>query len=157
MISNRLTHVAHALCVLCLSVAVQDAAAQDQQPAPAEHVHPPPGGQPPATQVHQHEAMVSTLFSTREASGTAWLPDVTPMNGWHRRARGWEVMAHGNAFLQILHESAPEDRGETQGGRLGHGHGPTPARSWMDRTSDDDEPGACDHPGMRISQSAPDW
>lgn len=123
MISNRLTaRIARAVCVLAMSVVAQDVAAQAQQPAsPPEHVHPPPGEQPPATQVHQHAAIASTLFSTREASGTAWLPDVTPMNGLHRQTGGWEVMVHGNAFLQILHESAPDDRGETQGGSINWG------------------------------------
>jgi hypothetical protein len=65
--------------------------------------------------------MASGLFSTREASGTAWLPDATPMNGLHRQTRGWEVMVHGNGFLQILHESAPEHRGQTQGGSINWG------------------------------------
>jgi hypothetical protein len=43
------------------------------------------------------------------------------MNGLHRQARGWEVMVHGNAYLQILHESAPEHRGQTQGGSINWG------------------------------------
>ena len=43
------------------------------------------------------------------------------MEGLHRRARGWEVMVHGNAFLQIFHESAPEHRGYTQGGSINWG------------------------------------
>lgn len=37
---------------------------------------------------------------TRVGSGTAWLPDAAPMPGYHGRAGGWTVMAHGTAFLQ---------------------------------------------------------
>ncbi len=37
---------------------------------------------------------------TRIGSGTAWLPDAAPMPGYHGRAGGWTVMAHGSAFLQ---------------------------------------------------------
>src|SRR5688572_29737586 len=76
-----------------------------EHPSPAEpqHEHPTP---PPAL----------NLFSTRDASGTAWLPDVTPMYGFHHTLRGWDVMLHGNAFLQLLDERAPEHRGATQVG-----------------------------------------
>lgn len=38
----------------------------------------------------------------REASGTAWQPDATPMYAVHRRAGGWQLMLHGSAFLQYL-------------------------------------------------------
>ena len=106
MIPNRLAvRTARALCVLGVIVAAQDVAAQAQQPAaPPEHVHPaPPGTEGATTQVHQHPPTGASLFSTREASGTAWLPDATPMYGLHRHMRGWEVMVHGNAFLQVLH------------------------------------------------------
>ncbi len=41
---------------------------------------------------------------TREASGTAWVPDETPMYGAHRTWGGWDVMLHGAAFGQLLYE-----------------------------------------------------
>jgi hypothetical protein len=44
------------------------------------------------------------LFENRDASGTSWLPDATPMFGVHRAWRGWEVMLHGNLFVQFLYE-----------------------------------------------------
>ena len=56
------------------------------------------------------------MFPSREASGTAWLPDLMPMYGIHRQARGWELMAHGNAFAQFLYESG--DRGSDQVGSI---------------------------------------
>lgn len=83
--------------------AVGTAAAQTQGAAPA----------------HDHSApAAATLFPAREASGTSWLPDATPMYGFHRQARMWEVMLHGNGFLQVLHEEAPEHRGATQAGSI---------------------------------------
>jgi hypothetical protein len=57
-----------------------------------------------------------SLFQPREASGTSWLPDETPMYGIAQRAGRWQMMWHGNAFGQLLYESG--DRGETQGGSI---------------------------------------
>lgn len=85
-------------------------------PAPPQHEHPQPT--PDAGTQHEHQHAASTLFSTRDASGTAWLPDVTPMYGFHGQLAGWEVMLHGNLFLQLLHEHAPEHRGATQAGSI---------------------------------------
>jgi hypothetical protein len=63
-------------------------------------------------------APASTLYPPREASGTAWLPDLTPMHAIHANAGAWEWMWHGNGFAQILHEAAKEHRGATQGGSI---------------------------------------
>ena len=71
------------------SALAQDA--QSSTAATAQHQH-PTGHQPPS------------LFSPREVSGTAWFPDETPMYGATREWRGWEVMVHGVAFVQILYE-----------------------------------------------------
>ena len=51
--------------------------------------------------------------AARDGSGTAWLPDDTPMYGMHLTRRGWEVMLHGSAFAQFLYE--PVDRHRTGG------------------------------------------
>jgi len=64
----------------------------------------------------QHETADAAMFPAREASGTAWLPDATPMYGIHRRAGSWQLMAHGNAFAQLLAESG--DRGSEQFGSI---------------------------------------
>jgi YHS domain-containing protein len=70
-------------------------------------------------QEHQHDqGAASTLFTLREGSGTAWLPETSDMYGLHRRAGSWELMFHGNAFLQLLHEGANGDRGATQVGSI---------------------------------------
>ena len=35
---------------------------------------------------------------TRHGSGTGWLPDDSPMSGFHFTAGGWRLMLHGNLF-----------------------------------------------------------
>ena len=62
--------------------------------------------------VHQHDAG-SDLFTSREASGTAWVPENTPMDGLHWKLGSWHLMLHGRLFLQVLHESG--DRRRTGG------------------------------------------
>ena len=64
----------------------------------------------------QDIASAMAQFPPREGSGTAWLPDATPMYAMHRRVGSWQLMAHGNAFVQFLHESG--DRGNDQGGSV---------------------------------------
>ena len=44
------------------------------------------------------------LFALREASGTAWIPDESPMFGIDRRLGPWTVMIDGAAFVQFLYE-----------------------------------------------------
>ena len=87
-----------------------------------DHQHPqtkPPASQPGAEAQHQHEHGAATgLYTPRDASGTAWLPANSEMYGLHRRAGRWELMGHGNAFLQFLHEAANEHRGSTQAGSI---------------------------------------
>ena len=83
-----------------------------------EHQH-PDSQQPAAAAQHQHEhGAAARLFSTRDASGTAWLPANTEMYGLHGRAGAWELMGHGNVFLQFLHEAANEHRGASQAGSI---------------------------------------
>jgi hypothetical protein len=87
------------------SMDVTTASAQSQ-PAP-----------PPVTETeHQHGA--SSLFSGRDSSGTAWVPDVTPMYGLHRSWAGWEFMAQGNAFVQFINESGEVHRRGRQLGSI---------------------------------------
>ena len=69
---------------------------------------------------HAHMNMANmqgtSLFPSREASGTAWLPQVTPMYAYHREVGDWQLMLHGNAFLQYLRDSG--DRGHDQLGSI---------------------------------------
>src|SRR5436190_3420920 len=93
------------------------------QAAPPQHQHeaqnPPAGGDPAQhdmQHMHMGEDQDMAMPSTREGSGTSWLPDETPMYAIHSQARKWMLMAHGNAFLQYLHEGG--DRGGDQGGSI---------------------------------------
>src|SRR5262245_55352952 len=63
-------------------------------------------------------ASAATLFPSRDSSGTAWLPDRTPMYGFHRQQGAWEVMLHGNVFAQYLYESGEEHRRKQQFGSI---------------------------------------
>lgn len=48
----------------------------------------------------------------REASGTAWQPDSSPIHAFQRSAGPWSVMAHYNAYLAYDRQSGP--RGDDQ-------------------------------------------
>jgi hypothetical protein len=98
-----------------LSVLIRTADAQ-------EHQHPAPQEPTQAEHVHTGHA-ANTLFPVREASGTSWLPDKTPMYAGHGRAGEWELMWHGTVFLQFLNEWSEEHRGAHQTGSINWGMG----------------------------------
>ncbi|MFL6280539.1 MAG: hypothetical protein ACJ731_10540 [Vicinamibacterales bacterium] len=56
---------------------------------------------------HQHHGAAANavdLFPARDASGTAWLPEDTPMFGSQHSWSGWDVMLNGVAFASFLYE-----------------------------------------------------
>lgn len=58
----------------------------------------------------------------REGSGTSWLPDETPMHARHIRAGQWELMLHGNAFVQYDKQGYGDNkRGDSQFGSVNWG------------------------------------
>jgi hypothetical protein len=68
----------------------------------------------PPREVHEHVSVTAPLLTpTRDASGTGWLPDATPMYGVHREWSSWEVRVNGAIFMQALFE--PRDRHRTGG------------------------------------------
>ena len=72
-----------------------------------------PTPRPPAD-VHEHVDVTAPLLTpTRDASGTAWLPTVTPMYGVHREWGGWDLRVNGLIFVQGTFE--PGDRHRTGG------------------------------------------
>jgi hypothetical protein len=86
--------------------------------AAQEHQHAAPA---PATQEHQHQhgdQAQASLFSGREGSGTSWLPEQSPMYAGHAHAGDWELMWHGNLFLQYINESGAEHHGAHQAGSI---------------------------------------
>src|SRR4029434_5848749 len=54
--------------------------------------------------------------AARDGSGTAWLPDESPMYAVHSIKGPWMLMFHQNAFLQYLKESGT--RGDDQLGSI---------------------------------------
>ena len=111
---NRL----HALTLALFVLIPMTTGAQDRPSASPPHEH--LTAQAPENQVdqHVHEAAGTSLMLPREASGTSWQPDQTPMYGLHRQAGSWELMLHGNAFLQYLYESGEEHRRGQQAGSI---------------------------------------
>jgi YHS domain-containing protein len=105
--------------VLFLSVCAQAAAAQTAKPSPPsgqQHQHEPPP-KPAAVQPVDHSQMDhGAMPGAREGSGTAWLPDASPMYALHRQRGQWQFMAHGNGFLQYLDDGS--DRGSDQVGSI---------------------------------------
>ncbi len=67
-----------------------------------------------------HQDSGGDMFSPRDASATAWLFDSTPMYGilysGDDQAGPWQVMGHGNVFVQFLNESG--ERGSRQLGSI---------------------------------------
>jgi hypothetical protein len=50
------------------------------------------------TMPHRMHGMYGPYAMSREASGTAWQPDATPMDGIHYMHNDWMLMLHGFAF-----------------------------------------------------------
>jgi hypothetical protein len=104
---SRIASVCLTVALVFTSVATR---AQEGQPPAAEpHVHAP---QSEPQHVHTQQEGSSAAFATREGSGTSWLPDATPMFGPHRQYRSWQLMAHGNAFLQALYDTGARGSGQ---------------------------------------------
>lgn len=76
-------------------------------PASAQHQRPATPGQEPIEE---------DISMAREGSGTSWLPETTPMYAIHWQRGPWQLMAHGNGFVQFLHESG--ERGDDQFGSI---------------------------------------
>ena len=88
--------------------AVPVRAQSSAQPPTAQHQHP---AATPDQEQEGHDMQIA-----REGSGTAWLPDTTPMYAIHWQRGRWQFMAHENAFVQFLHDSG--DRGHDQFGSI---------------------------------------
>ncbi|HEU4902062.1 MAG TPA: hypothetical protein VFT06_04695, partial [Flavisolibacter sp.] len=98
------------------TVIISKPAAKDT--VPHAHTHPMEAGAMPtqgttegghdheAMMQHDHQAMtMSHAFSrnlpmTRNGSGTAWLPDNSPMYGYMFHSGKWMYMLHGDVFLR---------------------------------------------------------
>ena len=76
---------------------------------------PAPQGEGSAATSGEHAGHDMTEMA-REGSGTAWLPDESPMYALHAMRGPWTLMFHENVFLQYFHESGP--RGDDQVGSI---------------------------------------
>ncbi len=85
------------------------AAAQHEQHQP----QPPP---PEESQAHQDVAQPLGITSTRDGSGTSWMPDSSPMRALHRQAGSWDLMLHGNLFVEYINERG--NRGDDDFGSI---------------------------------------
>jgi hypothetical protein len=136
-----------ALFIGVLSVAVCPAAAQSPSTADAHQPAIPTTPADAPLQQHDMQHMShdggGSMPPSREGSGTAWQPDETPMYAFHREAAGWMLMAHGNGFLQYLHESGT--RGSDQVGSI----------NWVMGMAD--RPVATGHLGLRAMMSLEPW
>jgi hypothetical protein len=103
---------------LCLVAATLVCSTASGQTPPHQHPVTPPAASTPASDSQHagHAAAAPGLFSTRDSSGTAWLPDASPMYGVEIPAGSWSVMLHGNAFVQFLNEGGT--RAAQQGGSI---------------------------------------
>jgi hypothetical protein len=86
-------------------------------------VQPVDAGQPPEPapepQTHDHSQMTDeqpVSGSARDGSGTSWLPDASLMYAIHGRRGEWDLMEHGNGFLQYLDDGGA--RGQHQLGSI---------------------------------------
>lgn len=72
---------------------------------------------PPSTGAdHSGHAMTGFLGPypmMREGSGTSWVPDATPHEGFHRQLADWSVMTHGNINLIYDNQGGPRGGNKT--------------------------------------------
>ena len=93
-----------ALCAVGLP-----ALAQHSDSTHAHHAHPPDPA-PPHAAAHSAHGMTSATDPgapmSRDGSGTAWLPDASPMEMAHAAAGDWSFMLHGAAFPRYTAQDA---------------------------------------------------
>lgn len=106
MTSSRIVSILTAGSLLVTAAAATAHTAPPPPPPAQQHQHEPPP-KPAAPQTVDHSQMGHDAVSTsREGSGTAWLPDASPMYALHGERGPWQLMLHGNGFLQYLNEGS---------------------------------------------------
>jgi len=114
------------MLVLAASLAATPALAQSEAPH-AGHQMPPAPASPPADAHADHDmsamgahdmsamdgGMQMTMAPSRDASGTAWQPDVTPHHGVHMMSGPWTVMTHATLNLTYDDQSGPRGDDKT--------------------------------------------
>lgn len=66
--------------------------------------------------MNMSSAFSRNLPMSRNGSGTGWLPDNSPMNGYMIHSKNWMFMIHGNLFLQYNNQNFNHDnkRGDSK-------------------------------------------
>ena len=109
--------VAAGLCIASARALPQDMPNMPDMPgmnaAPSSSEQPEPMASHMA--MPMSDRMTGTLGPypmTREASGTAWQPDSTPMGGLHQMAGDWMLMLHG--YADVIYDDQEGPRGDTK-------------------------------------------
>jgi hypothetical protein len=91
------------------------ASPEEAASAPAAHDHAAMAGHDHAAMLRHEHAMATGALGphpmTREASGTSWQPDATPMPGLHFAEGDWSLMAHG--LVNVVRDRQTGPRGDT--------------------------------------------
>ena len=109
----RLRHSAIALATAVLTLCAGGVAGaqeheQHHRPEHADTTAPTMGAMPGMTMPRRPLG----IPMTRMGSGTAWLPDASPMRASHFMPDGWTLMVHGDASLYYDHQGT--ERGDDQ-------------------------------------------
>ena len=78
--------------------------------AAAQDEHAGHAGHQPQEKTDAHEAH-ETGATSRDGSGTSWLPDASPMYAFHATRGAWQLMAHENLFVQYRLDLRWDDPG----------------------------------------------
>ena len=92
-----------------------------QTPEKRDHTQHPQQMDSSRAQHHPDKAVMSHAYSlnlpmNRNASGTGWLPDASPMYGYMLHSRKWMYMFHGNIFFRYNNQDVGDKgtRGDTK-------------------------------------------
>lgn len=103
--------------LFAISLAI--AYAQEKPDSPPHDVEQPPvakhemaGMNMPGMQ--KDENVSSSLPSPHAASGTSWQPASVPSYEWMWMSGGWEMMAHGNIFIDYNQQGGPRGEGKAE-------------------------------------------
>lgn len=90
--------------------------AQHVTTSPDAHAHADASGDMDMDAEVDHDGMPPPgalgLPASRHGSGTAWLPDESPMRAIHKMVGGWALMVHGNVFVGF--DAQGSDAGDSE-------------------------------------------
>jgi hypothetical protein len=104
VVRPRHTHLLSCVALSSLLALHAAAAEESQQPAP--------GASQTDTAAMSMAGLYGSYAMEREASGTSWQPDSTPMSGIHAMRGEWMTMLHG--FADVIYDDQGGPRGASQ-------------------------------------------